>query len=217
MFPFEIAFSLLLKFADLLAEAADFPLHDLVALLAGVVELGRDRTTGTGLRGGHDRERRCLFLGAQDGVVNGSIEIDARRKVKVALEVGVFGYGHGRLRGGGRGIGARGLGFLVGLLLHLGNAEKDSGGLLDGIEHESGRALVELPGGEGLEDFAEGDGHGSKVFQGWEIEGARLVAAQGEGATQAAGAMGEVVEAVLAALQGRTAAVSSVRFDVATG
>ena len=169
-----------------------------------------------------------LARAASAAGANCCIEIDPGRKVVAALEVGVFGYGYGRGRELGRQwrrpreSGARGIcslpdGPAAAVCVRGRTPVEDGGGLLDGVERESGRSAGRsCPAARALEDFAEGGGHGGKVFQGWEDERARLVAALRQGATQAAGAVGEVGVAVLAARQGRTAAVGSVFFNVVT-
>jgi hypothetical protein len=99
-------------------------------------------------------------------------------------------------------------------VLHLGEAKEDGGGLLDGIKDESGRALVELAGGDSLNGLAEGKLHGANAVEGWENQRTRLAAAESQSATETAGAVSEVVVAVFASVHGSGGAVDSVFFDV---
>jgi hypothetical protein len=85
---------------------------------------------------------------------------------------------------------------------HLGHAQRNRGGLLDGVEHKPGGAVVELASGKRLDDLAEGNTHGAEILQRREDELSGLVATLGKSKTQAASALHEVVIAIFSAAQG---------------
>jgi hypothetical protein len=76
----------------------------------------------------------------------------------------------------------------------------DRRGLLDGVEHFAGSAMIELAGAQGVRDLRQCDLHRGEVVQRREVETVRHVIAQGAGAAQAASASNEVMTAVFAVL-----------------
>ncbi len=64
--------------------------------------------------------------------------------------------------------------------LHLGDAQRNRGGLLDGVEHKPGRALVELASGKCLDNLAEGGAHRAEILQGRQDELTGLIATLGK-------------------------------------
>src|SRR5580700_7565008 len=213
----QLQFSLLLVCTDLLLDLMNLPLQRLVGLFAGVVDLKGHGVAGAGFKSGRDGENRSLLFGRSHRVVGFGIEIDSGLKTELALKLGIFlKAGALTLLGAGRGR----FTFLIFLVLmgclHLGDAQRNGGGLLDGVEHKPGGAVVELAGGKCLNNLAESDTHGVKVLQRREDELSGLVPTLGKSKTQAASALHDVVIAVFSAAQGGRGAIGSVFFNVAT-
>src|SRR5580700_7355572 len=206
----QLQFSLLLVCTDLLLHLMNLPLQRLVGLFAGVVDLKGNRVAGARLESGRNGEDRSLLFGRSHRMVGFGIEINSGLETELTLELGIF------LEAGAAVCGGFSFRIFLKRCFHLGDAQRKGGGLLDGVEHEPGRAVVELASGKSLDDLAESDAHGVKVLQRREDELTGLVATLGKGETQAASALHEVVITVFSAAQGGRVAIDSVFFDVAT-
>src|SRR6516165_7269070 len=88
----------------------------------------------------------------------------------------------------------------------------DRRGLLDGVKHFAGGAMIELAGAERLDDLGERGLHGGEVFESGKVHAVRHLLAERAGAAQAASARDEVVMTIFAALKSGRAAVNSVFF-----